>query len=123
MGKHDQFMGPPNLKLLDHRCVICGKSVPNGRFKYCSDSCANQAEREKARERYTPKAPERPSLWKEKACIDCGNVFIGHIRSVRCPECQAARTLETNRKASERKRAGATRPLGSTAYCEKCGGP
>lgn len=123
MYKHDQPMGPPNMTLLERRCAICGKLVPKGRSLYCSDDCAKQAERDHARERYTPKSATRPGLWRNKTCTDCGNVFYGHIRSTRCPECQAAHKRETDRQVRERKRAGTTRPLGSTTYCERCGNP
>lgn len=123
MYKRDQPMGPPNVSMLERRCAICGKPVPKRRHLYCSDVCARQGERDRARERYTPKAATRPGPWRETTCIVCGNMFYGHIRSTRCPECQAARDKETTRQYKARKRAGTSRLIGSTAYCEKCGEP
>ena len=58
-----------------------------------------------------------------RTCRACGIVFDGGPRAWYCPECRAERRRQHDREAKSRAKAGATRPIGSTAYCEACGKP
>ena len=102
-------------------CMICGKPLPAHRWKYCSDSCANEASRHLSRISYKKQERKYPQWITEHTCIDCGNVFVGSIKSKRCPSCQADRDRENNRAHKQRARAGMTRKIGSTDICETCG--
>ena len=60
-------------------------------------------------------------LYKLMTCRDCGREYTGHIRTIRCPECQKEVTRRNNVEYLRRKRAGQVREIGSTAICEACG--
>lgn len=60
---------------------------------------------------------------RPRVCQTCGVTFPGGPRAWYCPRCRAERQRQHNREARERKKAGTTRPIGSTAYCEICGNP
>lgn len=59
--------------------------------------------------------------YKLLTCRDCGREYTGHIRTIRCPECQAEANRRYNVEYRQRKRAGQVREIGSTAICEWCG--
>lgn len=56
-----------------------------------------------------------------KNCQQCGRSFQGGPRAYCCPDCRIERTRETNRKHKQRLKMGATRKLGDTDKCERCG--
>lgn len=58
-----------------------------------------------------------------RICRTCGIIFRGGPRAWYCPECRAERRRQHDREAKSRAKAGATRPIGSTAYCDACGMP
>jgi len=104
-----------------YNCVICGRPVPNGRYKYCSDRCANEAEN--ARQRTASEGRERLGIYRQRVCQDCGITYVGHIKTKRCPDCQAAANRAASRRYRERKKAGKERAIGSISLCEACGKP
>lgn len=59
--------------------------------------------------------------YKLLTCRDCGREYTGHIKTIRCPECQAEADRRHNAEYRQRKRAGQAREIGSTAICERCG--
>ena len=56
-----------------------------------------------------------------RLCCECGILFMGGARSLRCLPCRYQRQLETNRQYKERVRNNEHRPVGSTAACSVCG--
>lgn len=72
----------------------------------------------------TERKPHPPSaLYTERACIDCGTILLMHIKSKRCPQCQTAANLKSDRESKRRQYAGVSRKLGSTDLCQRCGQP
>lgn len=59
--------------------------------------------------------------YKLLTCSDCGREYTGHIKTIRCPECQAEADRRHNAEYRQRKLAGQAREIGSTAICERCG--
>lgn len=59
--------------------------------------------------------------YKLLTCSDCGREYTGHIKTIRCPECQAEADRRHNAEYRQRKMAGQAREIGSTAICERCG--
>lgn len=59
--------------------------------------------------------------YKLLTCSDCGREYTGHIKTIRCPECQAEADRMHNAEYRQRKLAGKAREIGSTAICERCG--
>lgn len=105
----------------EKRCVLCGQPVTGRRKLYCSDACARKAHAAHAR-RSTEGYPKAGTNTL-KTCQTCGIVFSGPIKSKWCPSCQRERDLLHDREAKQRKRQGATRALGSTDLCQRCGEP
>ena len=89
------------------RCKRCGKDYNTDKpgAYYCPD-CALQARRE--------------SVVRPRTCCQCGAEFLGGPRARYCPTCRQVRQRQSNAKY---KRSGASRPLGSTSICERCGVP
>ena len=67
-------------------CAICGKPLPPGRPRYCSEACekAYTQQREKSR---TGKKPRLPPF-RMLTCPICGTVEQRHIKSNLCSACQ-----------------------------------
>jgi len=110
----------------DKRCTICGASLPPHRSKYCSDDCARIAENMLTRARTAARhvQPKRnTSLYRKITCPDCGQECEVHIRSIRCPACQAEADRRHNEESRQRKRAGTARIIGGTDLCARCGSP
>lgn len=101
-------------------CAICGKPLPARRWKYCSDQCSKEAHRTLSRG-HERKDRKYPQWITEHTCLDCGKVFVGSIKSKRCPDCQADRDRKNNLACFYRAKAGLTRKLGSTGICVTCG--
>lgn len=77
--------------------------------------------RAEAYQRYCPDcrhAIKSDSVLRPRTCSSCGTVFPGYPRSRYCPECAAQRKRESTKAYH---RTGASRPIGSTDLCEKCG--
>lgn len=102
-------------------CAVCGAPLPHGRRRYCSEDCAREGERRRARA--ATQGRERPPLRRERVCMDCGRAYIGHIKSKRCPACQQDANRRHDAECKRRKRAGHVRAIGSTDLCEACGKP
>ena len=103
----------------DGRCAVCGAPLPAGRRRYCSDGCAREGERIRARSATAGR--ERPALVREHVCADCGRGYLGHIKSKRCPACQQEANRQHDAAYKRRSRAGLARRIGSEAVCEACG--
>lgn len=104
-------------------CLRCGSPLPKGRRRYCSDECSRAAETERAASQYTPPGP-RPGVYRDNmTCETCGVTYRGHIRSKRCPACQADKQRRDNAEYKRRAKAGKTRQIGSTDLCAQCGQP
>lgn len=103
-------------------CKICGAELPRRKRSYCSDACKREGL--KLCQRVTERKPHPPSaLYTERACIDCGTILLMHIKSKRCPQCQTAANLKSDRESKRRQYAGVSRKLGSTDLCQRCGQP
>ena len=105
--------------MTDNHCVICGQALPKGRRLYCSEPCADEAERRRAS--MAAAGRQRPPLVRERVCMDCGMAFVGAIRSKRCPSCQAEADKRHDAEYRARRRAGHARTIGSEDVCEVCG--
>lgn len=73
-----------------------------------------------------PKCAEesrKSGVLDNRTCETCGATFLGYPRSKYCPACRKAAQREANRRCKERKKAGTSRPLGSTDMCQHCGKP
>lgn len=101
-------------------CPICGHPVNPPRRTYCSAACADEGRKARKRVTVHRKKPGGP-VYYPRTCPDCGQAYQGHIKSVRCPECQAEANLRHNAEYALRKRSGHTRPIGSTDLCQRCG--
>lgn len=106
---------------MDRLCIICGKALPPRRTRYCSPECAREGANRLARE-VTSKRP-KSTPWRTIICPDCGREVRVHIKSKRCPECQAEADRRHNLECQQRRRLGKTRPIGSTDICQRCGKP
>ena len=100
-------------------CAICGKPLPPGRPRYCSESCekAYTQQREKSR---TGKKPRLPPF-RMLTCPICGTVEQRHIKSKLCAACQAEKDKKTYAEFVSRSRAGKSRKIGEKYPCEACG--
>lgn len=100
-------------------CAVCGKPLPPGRPRYCSDACekAFRQQREKSR---TGKKP-RKAPFKILTCPVCGKVEERPIKSKLCAACQKEKDKRDRKACMERKRAGKARTLGNSYPCEACG--
>lgn len=103
-------------------CPICGRPVLPPRRTYCSAACAHEADLARRRTASPRKRPGGP-VYYPRTCPDCGQSYQGHIKSVRCPACQAEADRQHNAEYARRKLSGHTRPIGSTDLCERCGQP
>lgn len=101
-------------------CAVCGKPLPQRRFKYCSDGCQQEA----SKQRRNALSPGRqgPKL-KTIICPDCGKEAQVFTKSYRCPDCQAEADARANVEYKRRKVAGKIRQIGSTDLCRRCGQP
>lgn len=106
----------------DKRCIVCGAPLPPRKRLYCSHECNRKHDYDRAKANYTPTGKER-SVYTHKICADCGIVYRGHIRSYRCPSCQAEADRRHDIEAKRRKASGTARQIGSTAYCTVCNRP
>jgi len=88
---------PPNHKTkVEEFCLECGKPVPPGRRKYCSDQCARRAHHgihaAKIRRQEKEIAQRLYKQRKIRTCLSCGGEFMSDGPwNRRCPEC-ASRT-------------------------------
>lgn len=89
-------------------CKYCGRAFEGDPAALACPECVEKRKHQKMRPR---------------KCISCGTIFDGGPRAWYCPACRAERRRETERAYKERAKAGKTRLLGSTAYCERCGKP
>lgn len=103
-------------------CPLCGRPVLPPRRTYCSEACAAEARKARKRVASPRKRPGGP-VYYPRTCPDCGQSYQGHIKSVRCPACQAEADRRHNAEYARRKRSGHTRPIGSTDLCQRCGQP
>ncbi len=103
-------------------CPICGRPVAPPRRTYCSAACAADGRKARKRVTFHRKKPGGP-VYYPRTCPDCGQTYQGHIKSVRCPDCQAEANQRHNAEYARRKRSGHTRPIGSTDLCQRCGQP
>ena len=102
-------------------CAVCGAPLTKRKQLYCSAECRAEAKRERLKQSYKPSG--KPSLYRSKVCPDCGAEFVGHIKTIRCRECQQAANRKADAEAKRRKAAGKARALGSTDLCQRCGTP
>ena len=100
-------------------CAICGKPLPPGRPRYCSEDCekAYAQQREKSRTGKNPRLPPFRML----TCPICGTVEQRHIKSKLCAACQAEKDKKTQAEFVSRSRAGKSRKIGEKYPCEACG--
>lgn len=102
------------------KCKVCGGDVTPPRSVYCSDACA--AEWKKRSKRVdNPRTSPCGALYTQRICPDCGAVYIGHIKSKRCPDCQSEADRRASAEYKQRRAQGHTRKLGSTDICQMCG--
>ena len=104
------------------KCKVCGGDVLPPRIAYCSDACAKEGKRRQKRVDNPRKSPGG-KLYIERTCQDCGRQYIGHIKSLRCPDCQSKSDRHSAAEYRQRIAHGQTRKLGSTDFCEMCGAP
>lgn len=104
-------------------CPVCGNPIIPPRKVYCSPACAKQAKLEK-RKRARPhrKKPGSP-VYYPRICPDCGKEYMGHIKSVRCPDCQTEADRRNGLQYRQRRASGNVRKIGSTDLCIACGKP
>lgn len=96
--------------LVLRRCKKCGTDYwTKPGDSYLCPACAEKSRRE--------------GVLGNRTCADCGVTFLGYPRSKRCPACQREARKEAYRRSKERKKAGTTRPIGSTDICQNCGQP
>lgn len=100
-------------------CPICGLPVPKGRLVYCSDDCMDEAERRKEHSRKGQK--DRHPPFRLLTCPVCGKVSERPIKSKLCEACQREKDKANNAAYRARARAGASRRLGESYPCLRCG--
>lgn len=110
------------VELPKPKCRVCGGDINPPRKVFCSDACTHEW-KNIARRVENPRKRSGGSLYIPRICIDCGKEYIGHIKTIRCPECQAEATRRNNMECKQRKAKGLTRKIGSTDYCQRCGKP
>ena len=103
-------------------CKVCGREVLPPRSVYCSDACAREWKQRQKRVD-TPRKGPGGELYITRICQDCRKEYIGHIKSLRCQDCQAEADRRASAESKRRAAYGHTRKLGSTDYCQKCGQP
>lgn len=87
------------------KCKRCGKMIFVEKSEiYLCRTCADAA--------------RKNGTFRERECIDCGEMFWGYPKSKRCPSCQWAANLASKR---EYKKRGPMRSLGSADHCARCG--
>lgn len=59
--------------------------------------------------------------YKALTCRACGREYYGHIKTIRCPECQAEADARHNAEYRQRRAAGHNREIWSIDLCERCG--
>lgn len=64
---------------------------------------------------------DKRKCYKVMTCQDCGCEYYGHIKTIRCPECQMEADARHNAEYRQRKSAGHNREIGSIDLCEHCG--
>lgn len=98
-------------------CKQCGKELPKGRTRYCSDACAGAAKASRKRVNSGRERGNQQMMW-HTTCISCGAEIYRPIKCVRCKDCQDA---YDRRMDAEIKSTGPRRPLGSIDLCQRCG--
>lgn len=98
-------------------CKQCGKDLPKGRTRYCSDACARAAKASRKRVNSGRERGNQQMMWRT-TCISCGAEIFRPVKCIRCMACQDAvdRARDAMHKAN-----GPSRPLGSTDHCQRCG--
>lgn len=100
-------------------CEICGKPLPPGRRRYCSEACSREKERMRAKEARKDRLRPKPYRWI--TCPDCGKQVWRPIKSIRCQQCQAELNKRHDAEHKARKSAGRSRKIGDQYPCEACG--
>lgn len=86
-------------------CRKCGKEYQTDRpGTYLCPTCSE--------------ASRKAAPIRDRVCQECGVTFRGGPRAWYCPTCRTERRREADRR---HKKNGATRPIGSTGRCERCG--
>lgn len=90
-------------------CIRCGNPFDGtGEQRMCPD-CRSAA--------------KASTVLLDRTCRACGSGFLGGPRAWYCPDCRAQRRKKADRERKARQKHGATRKIGSTAYCSVCGKP
>lgn len=89
-------------------CKYCGKTFEGDPGASACSDCASE---------------RKTNVIRQRVCQTCGTVFDGGPRAWYCPTCREERRRQHDREYKQRKKAGQTRKIGSTAYCEVCGQP
>lgn len=100
-------------------CEICGKPVPKGRRRYCSEDCMRKMEARRNKELRKDRPKWRAYRWL--VCQDCGKKVWRPIKSIRCEGCQEEARKKYAAEYRERKAAGRSRIIGEKYPCEACG--
>lgn len=104
---------------MKNTCVVCGAPLPKFAKRYCSEKCRKKAELERDRDKRQGRKPG--GIYREFACMDCGKVVYGHIKSKRCEACQKEKDRKDRAAYIRRKKAGKARQIGSVDICPNCG--
>lgn len=104
------------------KCKLCGGDVLPPRRSYCSDACTHEWKK-RSKRIDAPRSSPGGKLYIPHNCSDCGQKYIGHIKTKRCPDCQKTANLRASAECKRRKALGNTRKLGSMDLCENCGKP
>ena len=98
-------------------CKQCGKDLPKGRTRYCSDACARAAKDSRKQVNSGRERGNQQMMWRT-TCVSCGAEIFRPVKCIRCKDCQDA---YDRRRDAEIKSTGPRRQLGSIDLCQRCG--
>lgn len=106
----------PKKPKRERLCAVCGSSLPEGKKKYCSEECKEEAAEDRKRRR---RAAGIPAERVDKPCTVCGRIMRQVLKAhVYCsPEC---RRLGNNRRQREWNARNASAPK-APRHCRICG--